>query len=316
MEIIRETRLEGVLPERISFNYEQLKAELDARLELYRGKEKTNAQNYKERKADRARLNDLSRSLNDDRKQLKQQLLAPITNGTPDNMSYSDKIDQLIGSIKMVVGEIDAGIKEYEDGLRERKHEDIIAFFKSHWVDAFVTSGECESESVKNSSHWQNFAEEQMNRKRNAWLNATCDDEFIRGEIRSEVTRCVQAFKLIDAQYKDEDEVTRIKAFDALAVSFDTAYAMKVVQDHKEQVARIEKNKREQEAAKEREMAEKVTLSEPIGNNGASPQMYTCTMKFVGTAQSFKDLKEYLGMNSGITYEVIDHMKEIRLVHK
>ena len=130
MEIIRETRLEGVLPERISFNYEELKNELDERLKVYQGKEKTDASNYKERKADRARLNDLARSLNDDRKQLKQQLLSPLTNGTPEHISYSDQIDQLIGSIKMVVGEIDAGIKEYEDGLREAKRTDIIAALK------------------------------------------------------------------------------------------------------------------------------------------------------------------------------------------
>lgn len=311
MEIIRETRLEGVLPERISFNYEELKNELDERLKVYQGKEKTDASNYKERKADRARLNDLARSLNDDRKQLKQQLLSPLTNGTPEHISYSDQIDQLIGSIKMVVGEIDAGIKEYEDGLREAKRTDIIAFFKSHWIDAFVTSGECAFDSIKNSAHWQNFAEEQMNRKRNAWLNATCDDEFIRGEIRNEVTRCVQAYKLLDAQYKDEDEVTRIKAFDALAVSFDTAYAMSVVQAHKEQIAKVEQKKKEQAKQEEQKMAAKVSLSEPVGTTGAKPVLYSCTMKFVGSAQAFKDLKEYLEMNNNITYEVVEHMVEI-----
>lgn len=311
MEIIRETKLEGVLPERISFNYEELKNELDERLKVYQGKEKTDASNYKERKADRARLNDLARSLNDDRKQLKQQLLSPLTNGTPEHISYSDQIDQLIGSIKMVVGEIDAGIKEYEDGLREAKRTDIIAFFKSHWVDAFVTSGECAFDSIKNSAHWQNFAEEQMNRKRNAWLNATCDDEFIRGEIRNEVTRCVQAYKLIETTYKDEDELTRTKAFDALAIKFDTAEAMSVVAAHKEQVKRIEEAKNAKRIEKEKKMAAKVNLSEPVGTTGAKPVLYSCTMKFVGSAQAFKDLKEYLEMNNNITYEVVEHMVEI-----
>lgn len=308
MEIIRETKLEGVLPERINFNYEELKKELNEKLQRYQGKEKTDASNYKERKADRARLNDLARSLNDDRKQLKQQLLAPLTNGTPEHISYSDQIDDLIGAIKMVVGEIDNGIKEYEESERAKKRENIIGFFKSHWVETFAESP---FKSCLNSAHWQNFAEEQMNRKRNAWLNATCDDEFIRCEIRAEVSRCAQAYKLIETTYKDEDELTRTKAFDALAIKFDTAEAMSVVAAHKEQVKRIEAAKNAKRIEEEKKMAAKVNLSEPVGTTGAKPVLYSCTMKFVGSAQAFKDLKEYLEMNNNITYEVVEHMTEI-----
>lgn len=309
MEIIRKTRIEGVLPERVDFNYIELKNELDNKLMMYRGKEKTNASNYKERKADRARLNDLARSLNDDRKQLKQQLLAPITNGSPDDPSYSDKIDNLIGAIKMVVGEIDNGIKEYEESEKLKKRDNIINYFASHWKDTFSQSPYV---SCFNSSHWQNFAEEQMNRKRNAWLNATCDDEFIRGEIHAEISRCAQAYKLIEATYKDEDELTKTKAFDALAEKFNTADSIEVVNAHKEQIKRIEEREKAIKEAQEAEMVNKVNLQEPIGPSGAKPKIYSCTMKFVGSADAFKNLKEYLDINNNITYKVVEHMTEIQ----
>lgn len=309
MEIVVSTKLDGVLPERIEFNYDELKKELDERLLKYSSKDKTDATNYKERKADRARLNELARALNDDRKNLKNTLLAPITNGTPDNMSYSDKIDDLIGMVKMVVGEIDNGIKEYEDGLRERKREDITAFFKSHWVDAFSESN---NQVLINSKHWSNFAEEQMNRKRNAWLNATCDDEYIRSEIRAEVSRCVNAYMLICTTYKDEDELTKTKALDALSVKFDTADAMQAVESHKAQVAAAKKRDEERKRAEEASMANKVVLSEPIQpGQGAKPSMYSCTMKFVGSMAAFNNLKEYLEMNKDITYTVVEKMAEI-----
>lgn len=310
MEIVLETNLDGVIPERIEFNYDELKRELNERLLKYSGKEKTDWSNYKERKADRARLNELSRALNDDRKRIKNKLLSPMTNGTPDNMSYSDKIDDLIGMVKMAVGEIDNGIKEYEDSLRESKRNDIIGFFKSHWVDAFAESG---NSVLINSSHWMNFAEEQMNRKRNAWLNSTCDDEYIRSEIRAEVKRCVSAYMLILSTYKDEDELTKTKAIDALASRFDTADAISAVENHKAQVERAKKEEEERKRAEEASMAKKVVLVEPMEpSQGAKPSMYSCTMKFVGSMTAFENLKEYLAMNKDITYTVVEKMAEVK----
>ena len=306
MELKIQTEIS--LPNRIDFNYTELKNELSARLQTYSGKEKTDITNYKERKADRAKLNALERTLNDSRNNIKNQLLAPMTEGSPDNMSFSDKIDDLIGMVKMVVGEIDNGIKEYEESEKSRKREDIMAFFRSHWTDAFSECGTV----ILNSRHWTDFAEEQINRRKNSWLNSTCDAESIREEIRTEVRRCVQAYMLINEMYKDDDELTRTKAFDALSVNFDTQATITIVNDHKRQSklsAEVEERKRTEE---EESMAKKVVLSEPINpSSGAEPEIYSCTMKFVGSVEAFRNLKEYLSMNKDITYTIVCPMSKV-----
>ena len=309
MEIIRKTQLDGVLPERIEFNYQELKDELAAKLATYNGKDSTNRSNYKERKADRARLNDLARALNQERINIKKQLLAPIDYGTPENESFSNKIDDLIVSIKMVIGKIDAGIKAFEESEKEKKREDIMAYLHSHVVDTFA-----EDETFRKSGHFDRWAEEQMTRRTNAWLNATCSNEFIQKEIRDEITRCANAVMLMKATYNDEDEVVLIKAKDALALDFDTNHMMQVVQSHKDQIAAIERANAEKAKREEAALAKKVNTAVPNAQGIAQskPTIYSCTMKFVGTAEAFKNLKEYLSMNTDITYQVVKSMEEVK----
>lgn len=308
MEVIRKTQLDGVLPERIEFNYRELKDELNKKLATYHGKNSTDRSNYKERKADRARLNDLARALNQERVNIKKQLLAPIDYGTPENASFSNQIDDLIGSIKMVVGEIDAGIKAFEESEKAKKREDIMGYLHSHVVDVFA-----EDETFRKSGHFDRWAEEQMTRRTNAWLNATCSNEFIQKEIRDEITRCANAVMLMKATYKDEDEIVLVKAKDALALDFDTNHMMQVVQSHKNQVAAIERAKAEQTKREEVALAQKVNTAVPNAQSTtqAKPTVYSCTMKFVGTAEAFKNLKEYLSLNTDITYQVLKGMEEV-----
>ncbi len=308
MEIIQETKLE--LPDRIDFNYQQLKDEIGRKLEAYKGKESTDATNYKDRKNDRARLNDFARSLNDEKKRVKAQLLAPMTNGSSENLSYSDQIDDLVNTIKATVTEIDAGIKAYEERMKEQKRSDIMAYLHSQVTDAFIHDEH--TQAYEKSGHFDRFAEAQMNRTKNAWLNATCSDDFIRSEIDSEVERCVQAVKLIDATYANDDDLTKEKAKNALVADFDTAYAISVVNAHKAEVAAVKAREEEKRIEQERSLAEKVVVSDPIKVNGAKDPIYTCTLKFVGTVEAFQNLKDYLSMNKDIQYTTVGQMTEVQ----
>lgn len=308
MEIIQTTQLN--LPDRIDFNYQQLKDEIGKKLETYKGKESTDATNYKDRKNDRARLNDFARSLSDEKKRVKAQLLAPMTNGSSENLSYSDQIDDLVNTIKATVAEIDAGIKAYEERMKEQKRSDIMTYLHSHVTDAFIND---ESAQVyEKSGHFDRFAEAQMNRSRNAWLNATCSDEFIRGEIDAEVERCVQAVKLIEATTKDDDDLTKEKAKNALALDFDVNHAIFVVNAHKAEVAAVKAREEQRRIYEEHRMAEKVVVSDPIQVNGVKPTIYSCTLKFVGTVEAFQNLKDYLSMNKGIKYTTVEQMAEVK----
>ena len=308
MEIIQSTQLN--LPDRIDFNYQQLKDEISSKLETYKGKESTDATNYKERKNDRARLNDFARSLSDEKKRVKSQLLAPMTNGSAENLSYSDQIDDLVNTIKATVAEIDAGIKAYEEHLKEQKRSDIMAYLHSQVTDAFAHD---ESTQVyEKSGHFDRFAEDQMNRPRNAWLNVTCSDEFIRGEIDAEIERCVQAVKLIETTTNDDDELTKEKAKNALALDFDANHAIFVVTAHKTEVAAVKAREEQKRIEEEHRMAEKVVVSDPIHVNGVKPTLYSCMLKFVGTVEAFQNLKDYLSMNKDIKYTTVEQMAEVK----
>lgn len=308
MEFIQSTQIS--LPDRIDFNYDQLKDEISKKLETYKGKESTDATNYKDRKNDRARLNDFARSLSDEKKRMKSVLLAPMTNGSPENLSYSDQIDDLVNAIKATVTEIDAGIKAYEERLKEKKRSDIMTYLHSRVTEEFIH--DVETQVYEKSGHFDRFAEAQMNRSRNAWLNATCSDEFIRGEIDAEIERCVQAVKLIEATTKDDDDLTKEKAKNALAIDFDTNHAIFVVTAHKAEVAAVKAREEQKRIEEEKSLAEKVVVSDPISVNGAKEPLYSCTLKFVGTVTAFQNLKDYLSMNENIKYTTVEQMAEVK----
>ncbi|WNV59438.1 DUF1351 domain-containing protein [Oscillospiraceae bacterium NTUH-002-81] len=65
------------LPQKISFNFEELKAELQEKTQHYETMVYTDDQ-IKEAKADRANLNRLKKALNDERIRREKEYLAPL----------------------------------------------------------------------------------------------------------------------------------------------------------------------------------------------------------------------------------------------
>lgn len=293
------------LPNRIEFNYEELKKELESKLSEYTNKSSTNSTNYRERKADRARLNELARSLDQERKNVKKTLLAPMENGTEDNPSFVKKIESIVGIIKMAVGEIDNGIKMYEESVKEDKRVVINGFLKSQVEDAFAN---LDNEMI-HSEHFSKWAEEQMNRKQNAWLNSTCDMDFIENEITREVNRCLVAYTALKRYTNTNDELTKIKGFNELKKCFDITAAMRVVEQHVKEIQEA----KEAEVKKEEEQNQK--LSEGITTNQGEPEepIYSVTLKFVGKASALRNLKDYLKMNENdIKYQIVVNQIEVK----
>lgn len=73
-----ELRVEAYqLPEKISFNFEELKTELQAKTQHYETLVYTDDQ-IKEAKADRANLNRLKKALNDERIRRRKSILHPL----------------------------------------------------------------------------------------------------------------------------------------------------------------------------------------------------------------------------------------------
>lgn len=109
------------LPERISFNYEELKHELTERVSFYETLVYTDDQ-VKEAKNDRANLNKLKKALNDERIRREKEYMVPFND-------FKVKVNEIIGIIDKPICIIDAQVKAYEEKQKEEKKKAIAEFF-------------------------------------------------------------------------------------------------------------------------------------------------------------------------------------------
>lgn len=109
------------IPERISFNYEELKQELVATLQRYEGLVYT-ADQMKLAKADKATLNKLKKALNDERIRREREYMKPFT-------EFKAQIADLIAAIDKPVALIDRQVKDYEEQKKCEKRQAIEELF-------------------------------------------------------------------------------------------------------------------------------------------------------------------------------------------
>ena len=117
------------IPEQITFNYEELKAELTEKASMYETLVYTDDQ-IKEAKADKAALNKLKKALNDERIRRGKEYMQPFND-------FKAKINEIIGIIDKPVGVIDRQVKEYEEKQKQEKMEQIRAL----WSEMDVPDG-------------------------------------------------------------------------------------------------------------------------------------------------------------------------------
>ena len=103
--------------EAIKFNYEELKGGLQKSLKKYQNLVYT-SQNIKEAKDDRATLNALKKSLNDEKIKIKKEFEVPYKD-------FEDKIKELIELVDKPASEIDKQVKIFEEAEKVKKRESI-----------------------------------------------------------------------------------------------------------------------------------------------------------------------------------------------
>lgn len=114
---------ELVIPDKITFNYEELKTELTDKVKTYETIVYDDAQ-IKEAKADKANLNKLKKALNDERIRLEREYMTPFN-------AFKAQIADLIETIDRPIAVIDKQVRSYEDKCREDKRTEIEAYFDS-----------------------------------------------------------------------------------------------------------------------------------------------------------------------------------------
>ena len=110
------------LPEKISFNYDELKAELTKACEEYKSVAYT-SETIDDAKKDRAKLNNLKTQLNSFRLEKQREYMEPFN-------LFKSQVDDLIGIIGDASSAIDAQVKEYETAQTEEKKRQITELFQ------------------------------------------------------------------------------------------------------------------------------------------------------------------------------------------
>lgn len=119
------------LPEKISFNYEELKQELMNKVEMYTNLVYTDEQ-IVDAKKDKANLNRLKEALNSERIRLQKEYMKPFD-------SFKGQIDEIISIIDKPVLLIDKQVKEYEEKQKADKKAAIEELFGTIGFQDFVT---------------------------------------------------------------------------------------------------------------------------------------------------------------------------------
>lgn len=212
-----ELKVEEVqVPEQIKFNFEELRTELITKCQEYEMMVYSDDQ-IKMAKGDRATLNRLKKSLNDERIRREKEYLRPFE-------EFKAKINEIITIIDKPVAIIDKQVKAYEEEQKVKKTEQIESIF----------------EAIEGKPEWL-ILKSIWNER---WLNATFALSTIQSEIKE---RILQIIKDV-ATLSDLPEF----GFEATEVYKTTLDVNKALNEGA-RLAEIQKKKAEAEAAKAQE---------------------------------------------------------------
>ena len=133
------------LPDKLTFNYEELKCELQEKVSHYETLVYTDDQ-IKEAKADRASLNKLKAALNDERIRREKEYMIPFND-------FKSKVNEIIGIIDKPISVIDRQVKEYEDKKKAEKLESVNKLWEETEKPEGLTFEHVFDEKMLNASY-------------------------------------------------------------------------------------------------------------------------------------------------------------------
>ena len=148
---------EVAIPERIDFNYEELKAELTSKVSFYETLVYTDDQ-IKDAKADKANLNKLKKALNDERIRREKEYMQPFN-------VFKAQINEIIGIIDKPIAVIDEQVKAFDEKRKAEKQKAIEELFATIGFQNFVTLEKIWDPKWLNASVSMKSIEDQMKSK-------------------------------------------------------------------------------------------------------------------------------------------------------
>ena len=153
--------IQSTMPEPVTFNYDELKEGIIQKCQEYETSVYTEDM-MQAAKADRAKLNALMRSLNDERIRLEKRWMDPF-------MDFKGKIKELIAIIEKASANIDKQVKEFEEQKKKEKLEAIERIW----------------DEVINHPEWLQCSDIFITK----WLNASVSMETVKKELVEKVSK-------------------------------------------------------------------------------------------------------------------------------
>ncbi|MEG1577161.1 MAG: DUF1351 domain-containing protein [Oscillospiraceae bacterium] len=243
MEFVMGTSLEA-LPKTIEFNFQDLKLEMGRRLEYYSGLVIAES-DIKNAKDDRAKLNKLREAVENWRKDVKKEWMAPYAD-------FEAKIKELVALIDKPILAIDSQLGEYEDKRRMEKRSEILAIYEE-------TIGELRA-ILPFERLW-----------RDDWYNVGMTLKKIRSSITDAEMKSASDLEVLSTVESEFSEAVKLKYLDTL----DISEALQERARLQEQSARLRDYEDQQARAKAAEIARRAdaemraTPSAPAQDNAA-----------------------------------------------
>jgi hypothetical protein len=207
------------IPEKITFNYEEIKQELAEKLKSYETAVYT-ADQMKQAKADKASLNKLRKALNDERIKREREYMRPFN-------EFKAQISELVTLIDKPVAMIDKQVKEYEEQKKLEKRKQIEEYFET----------ECDF------PEWLKI--DQIFNK--SWLNSTCSMKTVEGDLKALQETICKELETLQALPAFGFEATEVyKNTLNMAAAINEGKRLADIQKRKEESERL----REEAAAK------------------------------------------------------------------
>lgn len=125
-----ELKIEKYDLQPIKFNFEELKGKLTESLEKYQGLVVTE-DNLDDSTKTRAELNNLKKSIEDERKRIKKEWNEPY-------VAFENQIKELVGLVDKPIQCLDTQIKTFENTRKENKREEIQKFFDENNTNELI----------------------------------------------------------------------------------------------------------------------------------------------------------------------------------
>jgi len=264
------------IPEALTFNYEELKAELLQKAAVYETMVYTEDQ-IKEAKTDRANLNRLKKALNDERIRREREYMKPFDD-------FKTKINEIIRIIDKPASVIDKQIKAAEERQKEEKLQKIR---------------ECYAETITNKASLIGAGIKLEQFFDDKWLNASVSMKSIQEAIISKLEQINKDLVVVQnlPSYAFEAEQMYIQTLD-LAKAVSEAHRLQEMAEKKAAA----------EAAREKKKAEAAAFAATVPDTmiplPTEPLREWVSFQALMTVDEAKALGQYM-RSHGIKYKAV-----------